>query len=250
MKNLYLKIKNVLSELLFPSKIHCICCGSEIFNNEKFCICEKCLPKLKFLNAENTCKICGSRVFGMGNLCERCVNNTFINFTLARAVFSYEGEMINIIHNLKFNNKQYLSKSLSNLLFDYYIHSDDFKNIDVIIPVPLHKKRLKQRGYNQTELLLESFKPTTLVHFDIACKVIETESQRTKSAKERFENMKNCFKILKPDVIKNKNILIVDDIFTTGATCDSLSKTLIKSGAKQVKCLTLCNTSRERKNLF
>ena len=244
MKNLYLKIKKNLTEFLFPSKIHCICCGSEIFDNEKFCLCEKCLSKLKFLSHENTCEICGSKVFGMGHLCERCVHKAFTNFTLARAVFSYEGKIINIVHNLKFNNKQYLSRALSNLLFDYYIHSDDFKDIDVIIPVPLHKKRLKQRGYNQTELLLESFKPTNLVRFDIACKINETESQRMISANERFENMKNCFKIVKPDVIKNKTILIVDDVFTTGATCDSLSKTLLKSGAKQVKCLTLCNTTK------
>lgn len=242
MKNFLLKIKDKFSSLLFPQSIHCICCGSEIFNNEKFCLCESCLEKLTFLNSNNTCKICGTLVSGNGNLCERCVKNTFKNFTLARAVLNYDGIIIGVVHNLKFNNKQYLAKPLSNLLFDYFIHSDEFLGTDVIIPVPLHKNRLKERGYNQTELLLQSFQDTNFVCTDCVSKIVETDSQRTKNAKERFENMKNCFQVDHPELIKNKNVVIFDDVFTTGATCSSLAKTLLKSGAKQVKCLTLCNT--------
>lgn len=244
MKKFLTKIKKNLSEFLFPSTIHCICCGSEIFDNEDFCLCENCLKNLKFLNSYNTCKICGTLITGSGNLCERCVKNTYKNFKLARSVFEYDENMVNIIHNLKFNNKQYLSKPLSNLLFDFYKHCDELEDTDIIVPVPLFASKRKKRGYNQSELLLESFKVTGKVHFDIVSKVKETQSQRTKNAKDRFENMKNCFNIVKPELIKNKNVLIVDDVFTTGATCNSLAKTLLKKGAKQVKCLTLASTTK------
>lgn len=245
MKNFLKTVKNFAEDLLFPKNIHCICCGSEIFDNERFCLCDNCLSKLQFLDNFNYCKVCGTKITGCGDLCERCVKNTFTSFKIARAVFVYEENMVNIVHNLKYNNKQYLSHALSNLLFDFFVHHEELLDADIIIPVPLHKTKLKKRGYNQTELLLESFKEKFNVRFDVAVKIKETDSQRTKTAQERFENMKNCFEIVKPELIKNKKVLICDDVFTTGATCGSLARTLLKSGAKQVKCLTLCNTTKK-----
>lgn len=245
MKNFFKKLKDNFNELLFPSKIHCFICGSEIFDDNYFCLCQNCFKNLNFLSNSNTCKICGTKLTGIGNLCERCVSNQYKSFKLARAVFEYKGEIVNAIHNLKFNNKRYIAKPLSNILFDYFSHSTEFEDTDIIIPVPLHKTRLKQRGYNQTELMLENFKENYNVCCDAVIRTKQTESQRTKDAKERFENMKNCFEVVKPEIIKHKNILIVDDVFTTGATCSSLSKTLLQSGARQVKCLTLCNTTKQ-----
>ncbi|MGN1208604.1 MAG: ComF family protein [Christensenellales bacterium] len=245
MKDIFTKFKKSLKEFMFPSQIHCFCCGSEIFVNSEFCLCENCVKELVFLQSCKTCKVCGIKINGIGNLCERCTNNTFKYFKLARSVFEYSDEMVNVIHNLKFNNKQYLSKSLSNILKNYFDHSIELSDTDIIIPVPLHPKRLNQRGYNQTELLLESFVDCGKVCFDCVKRVVETESQRTKNAKDRFENMKNCFEVFNKQAIKNKNVLICDDVFTTGATCNSLARTLLKAGAKQVKCLTLASTTKK-----
>lgn len=245
MKNFFEKIKNNFNELLFPSKIHCFICGSEIFDDNYFCLCKDCFKDLYFLSNSNCCKICGTKITGIGNFCERCKDNRYTSFKLARAVFEYKGKIVGAVHNLKFNNKRYTAKPLSNILFDYFCHSPEFLDTQIIIPVPLHSSRLKQRGYNQTILMLENFKEKYNVCLDAVIRTKQTESQRTKDAKERFENMKNSFKVVKPELIKNKKVLIVDDVFTTGATCNSLAKELLKSGAKQVKCLTLCNTTKE-----
>ena len=154
--------------------------------------------------------------------------------------------MINVIHKLKFDNKQYLAKNLSLLMRNYFDNHPELQDIDVIIPIPIHEKRLKMRGYNQSELLLESFTDTGKVCLNCVERNVETESQRTKNAKERIENMTNCFSVKNKSIIKNKKILIVDDVFTTGATCNSLAKTLLKAGAKQVKCLTLASTTKKQ----
>ncbi len=246
MKKFFSKIKEKLKQILFPSDFHCFCCGSEIFNNNKFCLCDKCFNELVFLDLETTCNKCGTKITGTGNLCENCSNNLFKSFTLSRSVFEYSGQMINVIHKLKFDNKQYLAKNLSLLMRNYFDNHPELQDIDVIIPIPIHEKRLKMRGYNQSELLLESFIDTGKVCLDCVERNVETESQRTKNAKERIENMKNCFSVKNKSIIKNKKILIVDDVFTTGATCNSLAKTLLKAGAKQVKCLTLASTTKKQ----
>lgn len=241
-----MKIFKIIENLLFPKSIKCIICNREIFTDDGFCICEKCLPSLPFCS-NKICKICGRNIKGDGNLCLACKDSKFKYFSCARSVFNYEGSIKNLIHNLKYNNKKYLSTSLSKLLYNYYTHCDNFKDIDIILPVPLHKKKLKQRGYNQSELLLESFYQTKLVNLNVIERIIDTPSQTTKNFKERMENLENVFICNNKNLIKNKVVLVIDDVFTTGATCNSIAKTLIKSGAKKVKCLTLANTVLENK---
>lgn len=236
-------IGKLFADLLCPDNLQCIICGEEIFTNDDFCICENCNLKLRFLT--NVCQICGTKILGAGTLCERCKNNDIKNIKLARSVFEYKGNIRSLVYNLKYDNKKYLAKPLSNLLYNYYINSKDFDNIDIIIPVPIHKNRLKQRGYNQAELLLNSFAKTNKLKFDLVERIVDTPTQTEKTHKERLENLKGAFKLTNPNEIKGKNILIVDDVFTTGATCSTIAELLIKAKAKSVKCLTLCNTTKE-----
>ena len=239
-----MKIFSFLKRLLYPDNLKCIVCKEEIFTSDAFSICPKCLDKLSFLN-DKICKICGVKVFGENNLCERCVKNKYKEIKLARAVFEYDENLKSLIHKLKYDNQKFLAKPLSNILYNYFTHHNEINDVDIIIPIPLYEKRLKQRGYNQTELLLQSFKETNLVRTDIVKRVKDTPTQTKLSKDERMGNLKDAFIITNAQDIKNKKILIVDDIFTTGATSLSLAKLLIKNKAKSVKCLTLCHTTKK-----
>lgn len=240
-----MKIFKVLKNLLYPENIKCIVCNDDIFTNNAFCICENCLDSLKFLNGK-ICKICGDKIVGEGNLCERCTNNEYKDIKLARAVFEYNDVMKSLIHKLKYDNQKYLAKPLSEILYNYFVHNDEINDVDIIIPVPLNEKRMKQRGYNQTELLLQSFIQTNKVKVNVVKRIKDTPSQTKLTKEERLNNLKDAFEILDKDIIKNKKILIVDDIFTTGATCQSLAKLLLKNKAKSIKCLTLCHTIKDK----
>ena len=239
-----MKIFSLFKEILYPENIKCIVCNEEIFTSDAFSICPKCLDKLSFLN-DKICKICGVKIFGEGNLCERCVKNEYKEIKLARAVFEYDENLKILIHKLKYDNQKFLAKPLSNILYNYFTHRDEINDVDIIIPIPLHEKRLKQRGYNQTELLLQSFKETNLIRTDIVKRVKDTPTQTKLTKEERMENLKDAFEIVDKDEIKNKRILIVDDIFTTGSTALTLAKLLVKNKAKSVKCLTLCHTTKK-----
>lgn len=241
-----MKMLKFIKNLLFPEKIRCIFCNNELFFDTDFCICENCLKSLPYLT-DHLCQICGRKVFGEGKLCNACTNQKLL-IKFARAPFLYTKQMHKVIYGLKYNNEKYLATPLSKLLYNFYCSIEEYNDIDIIIPVPIHKNKLKKRGYNQVELLLESFSITNKIRLDIVEKVVDTVSQTKKSYLERLTSLDGSFNVIKPLDVKNKNILIVDDIFTTGATCNSIAKELIKAKAKSVKCLTLCNVAYDYKN--
>ena len=234
-----------LKELLYPSLTKCIICNEEIFIDNDFCICPNCMTNLPHI-LNNFCKVCGRKVVGESIVCEHCKTTKF-DFKVARAPFYYIGIMRKVVYHLKYDNAKYLAPYLSKILYSYYKTSEDFKDIDLITCVPIHKNRLKKRGYNQSELLLESFLQTNKVNTKIIEKVIDTGSQTEKTYIERLSGLENAFSITDKNFVKNKNILIIDDIFTTGATINTISKELLKAGAKSVKGLTLCSTAFEYK---
>lgn len=235
-------ILDFLAGILFPSQNRCFSCEEEFFTQNPFCLCDSCLEKIKFINS-TYCKICGTKISGAGELCLRCKDNSLKEITLARSLCEYDGIMKDVVHNFKYHNCQYLAKYLSKMLFDYYVHSNDFKDEDMILPVPISKEKLKKRGYNQSNLLARNFEITNKVNYDILTKIKETESQTTKNREERLKNLQGCFVVLDRSLIKGKKILLIDDVFTTGATCLTIAKLLKKCGAMQVKCLTLCSTT-------
>lgn len=229
-----------LKNLLYPTQTKCIICNEEIFIDNDFCICPSCMLNMPHI-LENFCKVCGRKVVGEGKICEHCKTIKF-KFKIARAPFFYTGNIRNAIYKLKYDNSKYLAPYFSKILFNYYNSCEDFTDIDIITCVPIYKTRLKKRGYNQSELLLESFIETNKVNTKILEKIKDTGSQTEKSYKERFATLENSFVVLDKDIVKKKNVLVIDDIFTTGATTNTISEALINAGAKSVKVLTLCST--------
>ena len=130
-------------------------------------------------------------------------------------------------------------------MVDYLLKNDEFENkFDLIIPVPLHKNDLKKRGFNQSLLISKVIGDyfSVPVGESVLIKKTETSFQVNLSKKEREKNILKAFSIEKPEEIKGKNILILDDVFTTGATVEECAKELIKSQANNIFVLTLART--------
>lgn len=156
-------------------------------------------------------------------------------------IFRYEEKIRNLILQYKFNDKAYLYKTFCEFIVKNKKAFDFIKKYDIIIPVPIHKKRLKTRGYNQSELIAKELTKRTKLIFlkDVLVKKINNNAQSTLNKKEREENAKNVYKLINSEKIKNKNVLIFDDIYTTGATINSCIKELEKVGVKNIGILTL-----------
>ena len=156
-------------------------------------------------------------------------------------IFRYEEKIRNLILQYKFNDKAYLYKTFCEFIVANKKVFDFIKKYDIIISVPIHKKRMKTRGYNQSELIAKELAKRTKLIFlkDILVKKINNKAQSTLNKKEREENVKNVYKLLNSGKIKNKDVLIFDDIYTTGATMNSCIKELENVGVKKIGILTL-----------
>lgn len=237
-------LKNFLIKTLFLEDIKCIFCDDELNKKSKFCTCENCLKTLPF-NNEKVCARCGEEITSMSDLCLNCKDEKKEKyFDQARAPFKYQDEIVGAVHKLKYSNAKYLGKYLSAFMYEEFLKTT--WEIDVVIPVPLNSKRLQTRGYNQSELLVNEFK-TNGYKIDTTnlIRVVNTPTQTSLSYVERQENLKDAFRVIEPKAFKNKNILIVDDVCTTGATIENLAKCLKENGAKKVYALTLAKVSLE-----
>ena len=155
--------------------------------------------------------------------------------------FPYDGVYKSAIKGLKFNNKPRRSKQLAMLMEsdirDYYRDI----TFDIITSVPLHRKRQRLRGYNQSQLIGKELSALlNIPYVEVLEKHKDNEIQHTLKAKYRIKNVKNAYRLIDRKLVKNKNVLIVDDIITTGCTLGECSKVIRNGGAKCVACCTFC----------
>ena len=147
--------------------------------------------------------------------------------------------MAEAVKVFKYNGKMYGLETFAAMTRQYYLHHP-FPEADLILPVPLHPKRLRKRGFNQALVLARKFFPKSKERIDPH--VLErhqwTCAQTGLNGRERRRNVKNAFKVRNPEKIKNKKILLVDDVFTTGATVNECAGILRKSGATKVEVFT------------
>ena len=224
---------------LFVKNIKCIVCMKELNEPNKYCICGSCINNLPYNNG-HICYKCGTSIAGSGSYCLSC-KDTQKDYEFARAPFIYGGSIQTLIYRLKYSSGKYLAPYLSNFLVDEFIKTD--WQIDLVVPVPLYKKREKKRGFNQAELLSVAFKNVLNIPISknnlIRLKNTPTQTKLTKA--ERKTNLNKAFKVLDKSEFKGKNVLLVDDVFTTGATNDECSKALIKAGVKNIYVITLAH---------
>ena len=233
-------IKNITDKLLntiYVKDIKCINCNCELDSDKKYCICDKCFSKIVY-NNKLVCRKCGIKLFGDIDICPRCIEES-VSFKQAFSVFTYEGVMKDIVKQFKFCGKKYIGEYLSKFLYEKFLTLNI--DCDMVIPVPLHKKSFKKRGYNQTLELCKSFEGILPIRIDILFKIKKTKEQAQLNFKQRSTNLEKCYFVENNQDIKGKTILLIDDIFTTGNTANECCKILKSNGAKAIYVLTLCS---------
>lgn len=227
-------------EWIFPQDIKCIFCGDEIKTPNIYNTCDKCLKNLPF-NNKKICKVCGTKINNMAKICNLCFENP-PPYKIARAPFLYENPVTSIIYQIKFNNAKFLFEPLSNFLVDIYKKYN--YNCDLILPIPLSQERLKTRKYNQAEKLAECLSPklNLPVYNNLIIRTKNTQVQAKLTFENRKNNLNNAFKLLDKTKLKNKNILVIDDVITTGATINNFCLELKKAKPKNIYILTLAHT--------
>ena len=206
-------------------------CGKTLIMREK-CICSQCLASLAKTNFHTYKDNPLEMVFA---------GRVSIFRAAAFCFFRKENIMQNIIHKLKYKGNKEIGFYLGYLFGLKLIESEDFNSVDVIIPIPLHKKKQKKRGYNQSEYISRGIAKAMSKQIDTTSliRIIDTSTQTRKSRYHRWENVSEIFKTTKQENLANKHILLVDDIVTTGATIESAAEQLLNiSGTTiSVACL-------------
>ena len=234
-------IKDFFAKLFYNNvyydKWTCCSCGCEIFNDKYFC--DDCIKELKF-NDKCICAHCGRQTLSPEEYCLTC-KETLLSIDRARSVFCYEGRVKSLVKRMKHPNNAYLTD-----VFSWYLSGLYFRNLfacDFVSFVPMTKKRFSKRGgYNHGKVLAEKFaKHVNLSVLDVLIKSKETKKQALLSRKDRMKNVKGSFKVKDKKLVKDKRIVLIDDVTTTGATAEEIASVLKKAGAKEVILLTVAS---------
>ena len=211
-----MKKQNLIS-ILFPQM--CLICGKHCNSN----VCNKCFLKFRKQNLFNLTK------------------NSNQYFQKHLYLFKYENEIRNIILDYKFHEKSYLSQLFVQIIIKNEKICRFLKSYDIIIEIPIHKKRKFERGYDQSKLIAKKIAKELSIEYakNALVKQKNTIAQSTLNRKERFANSQNVYKIQNSQKINGKRVILFDDIFTTGATANSCSKLLQENGAKEILIFTL-----------
>ncbi len=236
-----MKIKDIIDKILkkyfYNPTWRCLSCGAEVFEKERFCPeCKNSLP----YNDKAICEHCGRAVIAFEQQCSTC-KNILVDLDKCRSPFVYAPPISALIKKAKYERGIYLldyfAEQLSLTYFQNYFNSD------YLTYIPMTEKAIKRRGYNQSKILAE--KLSLLINvpvLDCIKKVKETERQATLGRAERLKNLDDAFRVFDKKSVKDKSILIIDDVSTTGATAQAIAKRLKNAGAKIVNLLTVAST--------
>jgi competence protein ComFC len=221
--------------LIYPR--NCLACKNLLFKHEDF-ICNYCylnLPKSNFHKHENS------------ELDKIFYGRVPIMKAASYYVFEKSGNVQQLLHHIKYKGNKNLARQLGN----WYAHSlneaGDFSKSHFIIPVPLHPRKLKQRGFNQSEEFAKGLSEawniplvnTNLIRTDF------TSTQTKKRKFERWENVKDKFDLSEPEALNNKTVILVDDVITTGATIDACYQALSKAEGIKINVLSLAYAKKD-----
>lgn len=227
------KIFKFLSDALFPAGFTCDICGIETFGNN---ICPECFKTVTF-NNKIVCPLCGRKTV-RPEICFECKYKAPL-FKKAVSPLVYEDGASVLISKFK-NGNAYLKDYFARLITEKL---NELPEIDCVVYVPMTKNAVTSRGYNQSELLAKCVSQQTELPLieNALSKQKDTAEQKSLSRKEREQNLQKCFKVEKRAEIKGKNVLLIDDILTTGATADAVCSKLLGAGATRVFLATVAS---------
>jgi len=227
-------ITNLFLDLLYPENNCCMICGYWDEKIGKDYICRECFLKLENIKGHR-CKVCSKPLVSSGDICLECIEEPKV-FKKLFAPYHYSGILSKTIKDYKYNNKAYYYKMLGELLYKYI--KGKCIDVDIITYVPLHKNKKRKRGYNQSELLAKYLGDKLNIPCEkLIDRVVDTKTQNQLNREDRKNNLKNTFQYKKD--LQDKNILLVDDVYTTGTTLNECSKALLKAHANNIYGLTL-----------
>jgi ComF family protein len=221
---------DAILDFIYPPA--CVVCES-LPDPEKKLICESCWQKLPRLQPDDELSTHPIQM-----------EENVASALLALGVWEFSDEMQTVIHEMKFHGKKSLSRWLGDAMAEAASRRPQFASADALIPVPLHKTKFRERGYNQSLLLAQrvSRKLNIPILEQVLRRIRYTKSQATLNAAEREKNMQGAFGIFSEHLISDKKIIVVDDVFTTGATLKACARALLDSGAAAVLSLTAAKT--------
>ncbi len=225
-----------LVDLLYPPR--CPVCDEPVPVGEGK-ICRACRKKIRYVK-EPSCRKCGRQLEDMAQVfCARCQSEPHA-FDSGIALYDYQS-MRKSIYRFKYKGRREYAEFYAEDIFKHLNEKIAAMGAEAIIPVPIHKSRLRSRGYNQAELIAAHLSRLTGIPMEknLVKRVRKTVPLKKLNARERQNNLKKAFNI-KQDVVKLKRVIIVDDIFTTGSTIDAVASELKRHGVSCVYFIALC----------
>ncbi len=232
MKKLIVLLGDFFS-LFYPEL--CQACGEPLMKGEEV-ICTLChfhLPKTWFHHDQDN------------QLTRSFWGRVYLNAAAAFLYFQKGSRVQQLLHRLKYEGHKEIGIYIGKVYGLELMKSPWFRNADVIIPVPLHIKKLRKRGYNQSEMFAEGLAQTMDAKLETGClyRVVHSSTQTRKSRFQRWENVEDIFRIRHPEKLQGKHILIVDDVITTGATIESCAQALMTVPGVKVSAVAIAYAS-------
>ncbi len=251
MKSAVKAASSSLFSILFPSD--CRICRAPLTNIASLPVCESCLAQIVPLDG-SLCQICGEKLFHSiaetedKPLCGIC-RRVGAHFSRAVAFGAYEGALRDLIHLFKYNGVRPAGKVLGGLL-NQTVTAMALPDSLIVIPVPLWSGKHNARGFNQAEAIARafiSFQSSSSIQLDtsILVRTRETASQTGLTRHQRRANVRGAFAVLKREKVKDRSVLVVDDVMTTGTTAGECARVLRRAGAKEVFVATVARATKE-----
>lgn len=237
MKRTINKIIEYLVDIVYPPR--CAVCNTILPLGQRG-ICSNCASKLEYVE-EPFCLKCGKPIDDDSKeYCSCCLSKDHL-YIQGRAVFVYDDAMRKSIYRFKYNSKREYASFYGQILYDRLGEKIMSWEPEALIPVPIHKKRMHERGYNQATLIANELSKHLKIPVEnhIIVRKTYTQKQKDLAADERENNLKKAF-IVNKNSVKLKSVVIVDDIYTTGSTVDAISRVLIEAGVEKIYFVALC----------
>lgn len=229
-------------ELLYPSHLYCISCRRWIDERQPYRLCHYCLEAIHWATGR-TCEVCG-KCLSPHNPFTRCYScrEHPHRFRKGLTCAEYGPEVRDLLFAFKYHGRSDLAETMGEMAADRWEAAGEEEVPDLVVPIPLHPKKRRKRGYNQAGLFAKAFARREGFAYceDVLERTRETIPLRGLSPNERKTELEGAFRVApgREEAVRGRMILAVDDIYTTGATMDEAARVLLKAGASEVRILT------------
>jgi ComF family protein len=240
-RDFLLELKDDVLDFVYPQS--CPICRKPLGKKEKE-VCEDCW-RILVIPPAPFCPHCKSFLEQssefLEHVCPSLSRAEDRRIAAVRSLGTFDDHYQELVHRFKYGKKIPLGKHLAYRLGEVVVQEKDFAGCDLILPVPLHRARYRERGFNQSEIVAEGISQATGIPVlnGILKRKKNTRDQTYLNAQQRAENVRDAFVMGRPEMVKNKKVILVDDVTTTGATLNECARMLQRAGADMIFAATL-----------